>query len=312
VDSLQFFSASRLVIVAGKGGVGKTTVTAVLARAAADAGLRVLVVDVEGKAGLPGLLGEPAHSTLGYEDRVLVTGLGPDGAGQVSGRSLSADQALADYLNDHGFGRVSRRLASSGVLDVVSTAAPGIEDILVLGKIKQIERSGVADLIIVDGPAAGHAITFLQAARGLLDAVKVGPIEAQARDVLELLADPDRCQVMLVALPEETPVNELIETSYSLEDRIGVALTPVVINGIYPERDLPTDPATLASLPADLRAAAEFRQARCALQREQLARLSNDLPLQQIRLPFVFTAGLSADNVIQLAVELTTSIEALP
>jgi anion-transporting ArsA/GET3 family ATPase len=306
VDSLQFFSASRLVIVAGKGGVGKTTVTAVLARAAAEAGLRVLVVDVEGKAGLPGLLADGGNPTLPYTDRILVSGLGSQGTGTISGRSISADQALADYLSEHGFGRVSKRLASSGVLDVVSTAAPGIEDILVLGKIKQLERSGVADLIIVDGPAAGHAITFLQSARGLLDAVKVGPIETQARDVLEMLADPDRCQVMLVALPEETPVNELIETSYALEDRIGVALTPVVINGIYPDREL------TAKANGDLADAAAFRQARCALQTEQLDRLANELPLAQIRLPFVFTAGLHADDVMALATAFTSGIEALP
>jgi hypothetical protein len=302
VDSLQFFSASRLVIVAGKGGVGKTTVTAVLARAAADAGLRVLVVDVEGKAGLAGLLSSDSEPILGYEDRVLVDGLGPRGAGSVIGRSIAADHALGDYLDEHGFSRISRRLANSGILDVVSTAAPGIEDILVLGKIKQIERSGVADLIIVDGPAAGHAITFLQSASGLLDAVKVGPIETQAREVLSMLGDPQRCQVMLVALPEETPVNELIETSYALEDRIGVALTPVVINGIYP----PGPPAGRAT--GDLAAAAEFRAARCELQDTQLQRLAGELPLPQIRLPFVFTAGLHVNDVVELAAAFTAEI----
>ena len=249
MDSLQFFSASRLVIVAGKGGVGKTTVTAVLARAAADVGLRVLVVDVEGKSGLVGLLGGAPDGLLGYEDTVLYEhrpdeSVDPDisaPAGSVVGRSITADAALVEYLNDHGLRRISKRLAATGVLDVVSTAAPGIEDILVLGKIKQIERAGEFDLIVVDGPAAGHAITFLQAASGLLDAVKVGPIETQARDVIEMLADPARCQVLLVALAEETPVNEVVETSFALEDRIGVALAPVVINGVYPNRSLSAD-----------------------------------------------------------------------
>ena len=84
---------------------------------------------------------------------------------------------------------------TSGALDMVATAAPGIRDILVLGKVKQLERAGAADLIVLDAPAAGHAITFLQSARALLDAVRVGPINAQARDVLELLTDHERCQV---------------------------------------------------------------------------------------------------------------------
>ena len=87
--------------------------------------------------------------------------------------------------------RISKRLASSGALDVVATAVPGMKDILVLGKVKSLEESRTADLIIVDAPAAGHAVTFLLSARGLLDAVRVGPIRKQAQDVVSLLSDPD-------------------------------------------------------------------------------------------------------------------------
>ena len=143
--------------------------------------------------------------------------------------------------------RLSNRLVRGGALDVVATAAPGIEDILVLGKVKQLERAGGVDLILLDAPAAGHAITFLESARGLLDAVTVGPIHTQARDVLEMLTDAERCSVVLVTLPEETPVNELVDTAYSLEDRVGVALGPVIVNGLYPERaGMDADPATAA------------------------------------------------------------------
>src|SRR5438132_983237 len=83
--------------------------------------------------------------------------------------------------------------------------------------------------------AAGHAFTCLMSARALLDAVTVGPIRAQATDVMELLSDPSRCQVMLVTPPEETPVNELVETAFKLEDRVGLSLSPVVVNALYPE-----------------------------------------------------------------------------
>src|SRR5439155_21435915 len=122
----------------------------------------------------------------------------------------------------------------SGALDVVSTGAPGIKDILVLGKVKQLESMAAADLIILDTPAAGHAVTFLMSARGLLDAVSVGPIQSQATDVLDLLTDSTRCQVILVTLPEETPVNELVETAFALEERVGADLGPGVVNGLYP------------------------------------------------------------------------------
>ena len=84
------------------------------------------------------------------------------------------------------------------------------------------------DLIVLDAPAAGHAVTFLTSALGLLDAARGGPLRTQAQDVVEMLRDPARCQVMLVSLPEETPVNELIETAYRFEDQVGVALAPVV------------------------------------------------------------------------------------
>ncbi len=273
----EFLSTTRLVVVAGKGGVGKTTVTAVLARAAADAGLRVLAVDLDGKPTLADLVGDVPHL------------------------SLTAPDALAEYLETHGLKRVAKRLAASGIIDVVSTAAPGIDDIVVLGKLKSLERSGDHDLIVVDGPAAGHAITFLLSARGLLDTVRGGPIRTQALEVLEMLGDPDRCQVVLVTLPETTPVNELVETAYALEEQVGVQLGPVVVNGVDGgDGDLTipdgTDPA--------LAAAAAFRNARRAMHRREIERLSDALAIDQIHLPHVVTAGITRDDVARLAAGL--------
>lgn len=324
MDPAQFFAASRVVIVAGKGGVGKTAVSAAMARAAARTGLGTLIVDVEGKSGLAGLYGQPPYD---YEEVVLSHGGGPEGAAEVRARSLTPDDALIEYLEDHGMSRVSRRLAQSGAVDMVSTAAPGIKDILILGKVKQLERSDAHDLVVLDAPAAGHAISFLRSPRGLIDAVRVGPINAQARDVLELLTDPSRCQVVLVTLPEETPVNELVETAYSLEDEVGVSLGPVVVNGLYPELeglDGPdangADPETEAAAAGahlrpgeadSLARAAAFRRDRIALQHEQLDRLGELLPLPQLRLPYVFSAGLGPEHLDLLATELLRSIEGL-
>jgi hypothetical protein len=318
VDPAQFFAASRLVIVAGKGGVGKTTVSAALARAAARSGLSTLIVEVEGKSGLASLFG---REPLTYEEVTLSRGGGPEGAADIRGRTLTPDDALLEYLRDHGMSRISRRLVSSGALDVVATAAPGIKDILILGKVKQLERTGKVDLLILDAPAAGHAITFLLSARALLDAVRVGPINSQARDVLEMLTDHERCQVMLVTLPEETPVNELVDTAYHLEDRVGVSLGPVVVNGLYPEiRGLDVDPADAAERvgstlrdgeAASLAAAADFRRHRMDLQRSQVARLAAQLPLSQLELPYLFNADLGPDDLEVLATDLLGGIDAL-
>lgn len=298
--------------MAGKGGVGKTTVSAALARAAAMAGLSTLVIEVEGKSGLSTLFGQPPFD---YDEVVLSRGGGPDGGSDVRARTLTPDDSLVEYLEDHGMNRISKRLLQSGALDMVATAAPGIKDILILGKVKSLEREQRvdrhADLLVLDAPAAGHAISFLRSPRGLLDAVSVGPINAQARDVLDMLTDPTRCQVMLVTLPEETPVNELVETAYLLEDEVGVSLGPVFVNGLYPPiQGLDIDPdeaaqaAGAALHPGEaraLRAAADFRRHRMELQAEQLERLDQLLPLPQIRLPYLFTADLGPEHVDLLA-----------
>ncbi|HUP68565.1 MAG TPA: ArsA-related P-loop ATPase [Acidimicrobiales bacterium] len=311
MDPAGFCRQARVLIVAGKGGVGKTTVSAAVARMAVEAGLTCLIVEVEGKSGLAAAFGR--SDPLTYEEVELSPG--------IRARTLTPDEALLEYLEDRGMRRLSRRLVSSGAIDVVATAAPGIKDILVLGKVKQLERAAVADLIIVDAPAAGHAVTFLTSAAGLLDAVKVGPIRAQASDVLELLGDPARCQVLLVTLPEETPVNEVVETAYKLEDRVGMRLAPVVVNGLYPALEgLEVDPSEAAAAgvrlgPGEAEAleqAARFRRGRVALQAEQVDRLAQSLALPQLQLPFLFTTEIGSFEVDMLAGALASAVRGLP
>ena len=277
MDPLQFVTTARVAVVAGKGGVGKTTVTAVVARAAIRRRLRVLVVELDGKPTLDDLL--PGTEV----------------------QHISATAALGEYLETHGLSRVARRLTSSGIIDVVATASPGIDDIVVLGKIKQLERSGDYDLIVVDGPAAGHAITFLLSAKSLISTVRGGPIHTQATEVIEMLADPARCQVLLVTLPETTPINEAVETDAALHERIGVHVGAVVVNGVDVGQTLPTDAAKEGSA---MRAAADFRNARRALQAHEQARLAKELPLPQLVLSLVPGSVLDAGAVDRLAAEL--------
>ena len=304
MDVSQFCSATRLLIVAGKGGVGKTTVTAALAKMAADAGRATVIIEVEGKSGIGNVFGH--DDLLTYQEVTLADG--------VRARTLTPDDALLEYLADHGMKRISKRLTQSGALDVVSTAVPGIKDILVLGKVKQLERGG-DELLVLDAPAAGHAVTFLTSAAGLLDAARVGPIRAQAQDVVDLLSDPERCQVVLVTLPEETPVNEVVETAYQLEDRVGIKLGPVVVNGLYPrleglDAEVPADGLSAGQVEA-LREAADFRRRRQQLQAEQVRRLDEALPLPQLRLPFLFTPEVGPVELEVLAAELAAQVGSL-
>ena len=351
MDVAAFCRKSRVLVVAGKGGVGKTTITAALARMAARAGLSVLVVELEGKPGVAAAFGQPQE--LVYEAAILAVadvddafdlegdtpsvrgaqvgtrarrtregqhhGIAP---GSVRARRITPDDALLEYLADHGMKRISRRLVSSGALDVVATAIPGIRDILVLGRVKSIERGRSVDLILVDAPATGHAMTFLSSAQGLLDAARSGPVRTQAAEVVEMLSDPERCQVTLVTLPEEMPVNEVVEAAYALEDRIGVSLGPVIVNACLPGEPLldrdPADAAAEAGVSLSpvqataLGGAADFRRRRYELQEQQRARLAAELPLPQLQAPFLFSSGIGPSELEQLAVALADGVRRLP
>lgn len=305
----------------GKGGVGKTTVSAALARAAALAGRDCLVVEIEGKGGLAAAFGYTGE--LDYREVVLHEGDRDRGEGQVRGRTLRADEALVEYLEDHAMGRLSKRLLTAGAIDVVATAVPGIKDILVLGKVKQLERDHPADLIVLDAPASGHAISFLGGAAGLLDAVRAGPIRSQAQDVVDLLTDEERTQVLIVTLAEEMPVNEAVEVADAVEDKVGAALGPIVVNGVYPNRTgLPAeadgDAASLADQAGvhlrpgeaeSLEGAARSRLGRESLQARHLERLASLIPLPQVRLPFLFTASIGPDELDVLAHELSGVVD---
>ena len=318
MELAELCSSSRVIIVAGKGGVGKTTVAAAIAVAAARSGRKALIVELEGKSGLAAAFGAP-HRAGGDDD-------GGEVYPGVTVMPLAPDEALTEYLEDHGLGRLSRRLAGTGAIDVVATAVPGMKDILVLGKVKALQRAKVADVIVVDGPAAGHAVTFLLSPKGLLDAVRVGPVLAQAIEVSEMLTDPERTRVVLVTLPEETPVNETLETAEKFTSTIGLTLAPLVVNGVYPERDVAAD-TTPEQVRADaaradvfvadaeaehLAAAAAFLDRRRGLQCEQIERLAQASDLGQIRLPFLFGSDLGPDELEVLADALAAGMRALP
>jgi anion-transporting ArsA/GET3 family ATPase len=320
MDVAKFCTQSNVVVVAGKGGVGKTTVTAVLGLVAARAGLRVLLVGLDDQIGLPTLFG--ATTPLTYEP----TPLGADGlveasAGPLAGQLITSEAALLEYLADHGMRRIAKRLVQTGTLDVISTAIPGIREVLVLGKLKQLELAGAADLIIVDAPATGHALTFLTSSSGVLDAARGGPLRSQAQAVVEMLSDGARCSVMLVTVPEETPINELVDSAYQLEDEVGVKLGPIVVNGCFPPNgSLGVDAATAAHEDcievdhATLRAiddAATFAANQIQLQHEQLTRLAEAIALPRLLLPGALVATAGPTELSELADVLAAAIEAL-
>jgi anion-transporting ArsA/GET3 family ATPase len=172
---------------------------------------------------------------------------------------------------------------------------------------------------VVDAPATGHAITFLTSASGLVSAARGGPLRTQANDVVELLADPSRCRVMLVTLPEEMPVSETVESAFTLEDKAGVQLGPVIVNATDPEPEgleatareaaagLDIDPALLDALEA----ARDFRLERHAMSAAQIDRLARDLPLPQLLIPQLPGETIGPAETARLAAALAVAIGTL-
>ncbi len=284
VDPASFFAASRLLIVAGKGGVGKTVVSATLARAAARAGLSTLVIEVEGKSGLATHV-RPGRPRLrrGRAGRRRRAGGRGRGAGphphprRGAARVPRRPRAVAD-LQAPG---VLRRPRRGGHRRPGHQGHPGPRQ----GEAARAERRAPTSSCSTP-PPPGTPSPSCSRPGACSTPCGSGPINAQARDVLEMLTDHDRCQVVLVTLPEETPVNELVETAFSLEDQVGVGLGPVVVNGLYDDRARarPTPPAQAAEAagatlrPGEaeaLAAAASFRADRTALQAEQVGRLAD-------------------------------------
>lgn len=293
----EIVGASQVLVVAGKGGVGKTTVGATAAVAAARAGADVLVVELEGRSQLAELLG---GGPLGFEP-TLLAGSDLTGGGQIAARRITPDEALADYLGAHGLDRITNRRAMTSVVDVVTTAAVGLRDLLALGKIRQLADRSVADLIVVDGPAAGHAIAFLQTPASLVRASLGGPVHRQAEAALSFLGDEGRCRVQLVCIPEATPVTELIDTAYALEDHVGVALAPVVVNCVRRSLRGLISAARSTALPSTTSAVVSERVTIERTQAAQLSRLADALPLPRVELPFIPSARLGTDDVLALA-----------
>lgn len=268
----HFFTAQRVLIVAGKGGVGKSAVAGSLALLAAQSGLRTLLVSFDAET-----IAVPTHERL---EKVVVT----------------PGKALTDYLASKGMGLISRQLAKSGIVELVATTAPGLDDLLVLGRIKAFEKELRADVIIVDGPAAGHAIDLVRAPLQLKRALNSGPIAQQADEVLAMLADGSRCRVLMVTTPAMTPVQETVEAATELRDDVHIVLAPVVVNKCEPHV-LAIDTAGMSQ---DIVDAYTYASQRSASQHDAISVLKNSLHLPQLN---VTRRRLEGEDLVNAIVE---------
>ncbi|MEP7091422.1 MAG: ArsA-related P-loop ATPase [Nocardioidaceae bacterium] len=220
-----------LHIVSGKGGTGKSTVSAALALALASRGKTVLLCEVEARQGIAQLFDVPP---LPYEERRIVAG--PEGGGDVYALAIDLESALMEYLAMYyRLGRAGRALRTFGVIDFATTIAPGVRDVLLTGKLYEaVHRNRRAknarhyDAVVLDAPPTGRISQFLNVNSELAGLAKVGPIRNQADGVTSLLRSP-RTAVHLVTVLEDMPVQETADAIDELRS-LGLPVGGVVVN----------------------------------------------------------------------------------
>lgn len=301
------FLNRRLIIVAGKGGVGKTTVAVALGIAAARGGKNALIAETGGADAVGPLFG---HGRLGNEPQQI--------APRIQGATIDPKAELANYVQEHiGGGFIANRITGATLFEAVAEAAPGLREIMTLGRIWRWERERTDagtpryDLIVVDGPATGHGLSLLSQPQALVDMLRAGPLVGQIHDVQILLRDPEKTRLLPVTLPEELPVNETILLVRRARRDLRMTMDSVVVNAVYPDRFLDKDGARIAELAdkppsGDPSVRAALAVARTQIrQRERQAvhidRLTETVDLPMIHIPFFFKNDMGLRDVERIA-----------
>jgi anion-transporting ArsA/GET3 family ATPase len=296
----------RLIFVTGKGGVGKSTIAVSLGLAAAQRGKRTIVCEIASQEQTSRFF---KRAEVGFHEVELESNLWSI--------SIDPDESMREYVLLQLKVRAMRDLLfRSRVFTYLTAATPGLKELVTIGKIwelsnRKVKKGREYDLVIVDAPATGQGIGFLQTPRTFANIARVGPIHSQAEELDRFITDQDATGTAIVSLPEEMPVNESANLEQQLREEIGVSVDRIYMNGLYPERFSAEEAEKIDSATQDadgavrgaLRAAAS-EQRRAASQRAQLARLEERVSAPVKPLPFIFEPELGVEEARQLAAEL--------
>lgn len=302
----------RFIVVVGKGGVGKSAVSAALALALAARGRRTLVAMCNAKERLSYLLGtEPiGPHIVNVAPSVDAVNMEPGAALEEYGMMILKVRALYKLVFENRF--VSAFLRGT----------PGIEAWAMLGKAQfhafetRPDGSPRYDTVIVDAPATGHGLDLLRVPKVILDVVPPGLLRREAERAWQLFTDPQRSGVFLVTLPEELPVNETVELYRALRTELSLPVCGTAVNMVWPKLFEDGDGARIDTLQQHaaqveggallqpLIEAGKARAEREANQRAQIERLAREVPVMQVELPFLMSADLRRAESEQLAVLL--------
>jgi len=299
----------RLVFVTGKGGVGKTTIASALAMLAANEGRRTLVCEVDAKGNLDNFFGsEP----LGFAPREVSKNLWA--------MAMDTEESLKEYLRLQLKVPLLARLGPlARTFDFVATAAPGVKEILTVGKLTWEVREDHYDLVVVDASATGHVVGQLGSPVAMADLVKVGVVRQQTEWMIDMLKDPATTGVVVVTTPEEMPVNETLELIERLHNETTIDVAGVIANRVLPELfthseealfdriDTPEAREALAGVVGPgagvvvdaSRTAVGLRRSRT----QHLTRLRSELPedLSVVYVPYLFTRSHGIRTTRQVA-----------
>ena len=298
----------RLILVAGKGGVGRSTVAAAIASACARRGRKTLLFQSSANDRFGAMFGA---APVGAK----ITPLAPN----LSAVNTSANAALEEYgLMILRFQRVYHLVFENRITKAFLRAIPGLDDYAVLGKCwyhTTEEKRGrpIWDTVVFDLPASGHSLAMLKVPSVIIETVPEGPLTRDALKLRNLLVDRSRTSAVLVTLAEEMPASEARELSDSLRDQLGIATAHLVVNQVYPDLFPAGSPpaAVLDALSHDdggdpdlfaLAAHGRLAAGRRALNDRYLALLADTVRSPQLQLPRLFTPSLGRDEVAELSV----------